>query len=313
LHLIVFEQPAEMLFINGLISEGRRTRFDPTAFLSPESTSRKECRRKSDGFRRMPISLYCTSCSRVSVSMDAWKTILQDAELTPGPEFRKIRKPPTPHTLDEFRDRDVLDAMKEHIAVLDRNGVVVAVNRAWVRYAEENGAGASIWGEGASYVQVCRRAAVSGELYAAQAAEGIQEVLGGWLEVFELEYPCHSPVRKQWFRMQVIPIGDPLRGVLVSHADITLQKETEEELKGLLENLKRAIQEVKTLRGLLPICASCKRIRDDQGYWRTLEQYLKEHTCADFSHSMCPSCVRRLYPEWAGKRGRNTCIESSRS
>jgi hypothetical protein len=61
--------------------------------------------------------------------------------------------------------------------------------------------------------------------------------------------------------------------------------------------LDQALARVKTLSGLLPICASCKRIRDDQGYWFQIESYLKRHTEADFSHGICPECVDRLYPE----------------
>ena len=61
--------------------------------------------------------------------------------------------------------------------------------------------------------------------------------------------------------------------------------------------LDRALASVKTLSGLLPICASCKRIRDDQGYWSQIESYLKRHTEADFSHGICPECAARLYPE----------------
>jgi hypothetical protein len=61
--------------------------------------------------------------------------------------------------------------------------------------------------------------------------------------------------------------------------------------------LDQALATAKTLSGLLPICASCKRIRDDQGYWSQIESYLRKHTEADFSHGLCPDCVVRLYPD----------------
>ena len=64
---------------------------------------------------------------------------------------------------------------------------------------------------------------------------------------------------------------------------------------------EKALKDVKVLRGLLPICASCKKIRDDQGYWSQIETYIKEHTEADFSHSICPGCAERLYPEFLKK------------
>ena len=58
---------------------------------------------------------------------------------------------------------------------------------------------------------------------------------------------------------------------------------------------------MKTLHGLLPICAHCKKIRDDQGYWASVETYLKRHTDVDFSHGLCPDCIRELYPDYADK------------
>jgi hypothetical protein len=54
---------------------------------------------------------------------------------------------------------------------------------------------------------------------------------------------------------------------------------------------------VKTLSGLLPICASCKKIRDDSGYWTQVEVYVRDHTEADFTHSICPECAKKLYPD----------------
>ena len=62
--------------------------------------------------------------------------------------------------------------------------------------------------------------------------------------------------------------------------------------------LERALSEIKRLRGILPICAECKRIRDDAGYWHQVELYIREHSEAEFSHSICPDCMRKLYPEF---------------
>lgn len=63
------------------------------------------------------------------------------------------------------------------------------------------------------------------------------------------------------------------------------------------KEIKRALSEVKTLSGLLPMCASCKKIRDDKGYWNRLEAYIHEHTDVKFSHGICPDCIRELYPD----------------
>ena len=76
-------------------------------------------------------------------------------------------------------------------------------------------------------------------------------------------------------------------------ADLTNEKEKAEKL---VEQLEQALKELKTLSGLLPICSSCKKIRDDQGYWHQVESYIEEHTQAEFSHSLCPECMNQLFP-----------------
>ena len=80
--------------------------------------------------------------------------------------------------------------------------------------------------------------------------------------------------------------------------DITEQRLNEEERERLILELQEAISDVKTLSGLLPICCSCKKIRDDRGYWNQIEAYIKDHSEAEFSHSICPDCAKRLYPEF---------------
>ncbi|MFH0823678.1 MAG: response regulator, partial [Pseudomonadota bacterium] len=81
------------------------------------------------------------------------------------------------------------------------------------------------------------------------------------------------------------------------HREIQERKRAEEEKERLIGRLQGALAEVKRLSGLLPICASCKKIRDDKGYWRQIEAYIRDHSEADFSHSICPECAKRLYPE----------------
>lgn len=68
-----------------------------------------------------------------------------------------------------------------------------------------------------------------------------------------------------------------------------------------LDQLREALNNIKTLKGLLPICASCKKIRDDKGYWTNLELYIRENSDAVFTHGLCPECVDRLYPELKNK------------
>jgi PAS domain S-box-containing protein len=77
--------------------------------------------------------------------------------------------------------------------------------------------------------------------------------------------------------------------------DITERKRAEQEREQLIEALQEALANIKTLRGLLPICASCKKIRDDSGYWSQIEAYVQAHSDAVFSHGICPDCAKRLY------------------
>lgn len=80
---------------------------------------------------------------------------------------------------------------------------------------------------------------------------------------------------------------------------IDQRKEAEAAQEKLILELQKALTEVKTLSGLLPICANCKKIRDDQGYWNQIESFLAAHANLLFSHSICPECIRALYPEIA--------------
>ena len=74
------------------------------------------------------------------------------------------------------------------------------------------------------------------------------------------------------------------------------RKNAELRQERLIAELRNAMDKIKTLGGLLPICANCKRIRDDKGYWNLLESYIKEHSGAEFSHGICPPCMAQLYP-----------------
>jgi DNA-binding NtrC family response regulator len=79
------------------------------------------------------------------------------------------------------------------------------------------------------------------------------------------------------------------------------RKRVEEEREKLILELQDALANVKKLSGLLPICSSCKKIRDDMGYWNQLEKYLLEHSDVKLSHGLCPDCTKNLYPEYYDK------------
>jgi len=76
---------------------------------------------------------------------------------------------------------------------------------------------------------------------------------------------------------------------------IDIRKARERELVERHQQLEQALKEVKVLRGLIPICFSCKKIRDDQGYWHTIEAYIQAHSEVDFSHGLCPECMDKRF------------------
>jgi hypothetical protein len=76
----------------------------------------------------------------------------------------------------------------------------------------------------------------------------------------------------------------------------------EDDRKNLVEKLQKRLAQVKGLRGIIPICSSCKKIRDDNGFWYEIELYIASKSQAEFSHSICPDCEEELYPEYTKKR-----------
>lgn len=84
-----------------------------------------------------------------------------------------------------------------------------------------------------------------------------------------------------------------------THLELRQQKRA---LTSKVDELRQALDHIKTLRGILPICANCKKIRNDQGYWKQVETYLSEHTEVLFTHGICPDCVKKLYPRFCDEK-----------
>jgi len=82
-----------------------------------------------------------------------------------------------------------------------------------------------------------------------------------------------------------------------ANQDITEQKKAEEQREKLIVELKDAASQIKTLTGLLPVCSYCKKIRDDEGNWELMEKYIRRHSEADFSHGVCPECLKKYFPD----------------
>ena len=142
----------------------------------------------------------------------------------------------------EALNQSVLGSLASHIAVLDRDGKIIAVNEAWKRFAYENGIHADASGVGANYLDVCRCSQARNDDETRKALNGIQAVLEGTLPDFVLEYSCHSPREKRWFLMSVTPLLGERAGAVVSHTNITERKRIEEALQESEERLELAME-----------------------------------------------------------------------
>ncbi len=114
-------------------------------------------------------------------------------------------------------------------------------------------------------------------------------------EVFEMEYRLRRyDGEYRWIFDRGVPFKDEqgnFGGYIGSCIDITDSVEARRLV------LREHEYEITRLRGMLPICSSCKKIRDDKGYWNQIEVYIKEHSDAEFSHGICPECIKKLYPD----------------
>jgi hypothetical protein len=103
------------------------------------------------------------------------------------------------------------------------------------------------------------------------------------------------------FALWLVGMTGLIFGARNLRAHLLARQRAEAERERLIAELREALANVKTLKGLIPICSSCKKVRDDKGYWTQLESYLAQHSEAEFSHGLCVDCMRKLYPDYSGK------------
>jgi len=117
---------------------------------------------------------------------------------------------------------------------------------------------------------------------------------GGQALAFENRYMCKDGSYR-WFLWNAV--RDSTETIIYSVArDITASKRAEHERDKLVKELQAALAEVKTLQAILPICSYCRKIRDDENYWHTVENYISQHTASRFTHGICPSCLTKELP-----------------
>jgi hypothetical protein len=188
----------------------------------------------------------------------------------------------------------VLETLPVGVWIMDPTG----------RITHGNPAGRRIWG-GARYVGpeqfgeykgwwADTGARIAPEEWA--AARAIQKGETSIDEVIDIE--CFDGTRKTILNSALPLRGDDgtILGAIIINQDISDRRRGELERDRLLAHLQEALGQVHTLSGLLPICAGCKKIRDDAGQWQSIESYVGSRSTVEFSHGFCPDCVERLYP-----------------
>ena len=136
----------------------------------------------------------------------------------------------------------VLASLTSNVAVLDREGRIIAVNESWTRFASENGASPETSGEGASYAAVCHKAAAAGAPEALALWAGIQQILEGARASFTVEYRLGGSARERWFQMMAVPLLRPEGGAVVSHTEVTERRRAELEAQRSRQELAHTLR-----------------------------------------------------------------------
>lgn len=138
--------------------------------------------------------------------------------------------------------RGVIDSLMHEVAVIDASGAVVAVNRRWQAFAQENGGRFDALSVGANYLEVTRVAADAGDVYARRALDGLRAILSGQQKEFAMEYPCDAPDCERWFLMYAARAEGSTPAIVVSHTDITERVQAESKLREATERLRELDQ-----------------------------------------------------------------------
>lgn len=137
--------------------------------------------------------------------------------------------------------KTIVDSISAHVAILDADGRILETNRAWEEFGQSNGMPENYRFLGVNYLNICDQGSRESEDEASQVGQGIRQVLTGELDEFLTQYPCHSPQRKQWYAVRVVPYRDDdrERKVIVTHENITPFIEAQEKLKVKEMELRR--------------------------------------------------------------------------
>jgi hypothetical protein len=198
----------------------------------------------------------------------------------------------------------VLEALPVGVWIMDRTG----------RITHGNAAGHRIWG-GARYIGPAEFGQYkgwwsdTGRPIAAEDWAAARAIAKGETSLDEvIDIQCFDGSRKTILN-SALPLRNSvgeITGAIIINQDITERRRSELERERLVTQLQAALAHVHTLSGLLPICAGCKKIRDETGDWRSVEAYVESRSTVQFSHGFCPDCEARLTPVWEARPGQDT-------
>ena len=257
---IIGKQSIEIFFPKGFIEAGKLPQLISELISKERVPYEGEMVRKDSS--RFPAQILLTLTKDKNSKVVGFIEIVQD--LTESKRAEEVLQS------SEAYLRKIIEKNADGIIIVERNGVVCFTNPA----AE------ALWGRKAEELR--------GQLF------GFPAVVGETTEVDIIRRGGETRAAE----MRVVEMDwEGKSSCLASVRDITERKQAEEERKKMILQLQDALEKVKTLSGLLPICSFCKRIRDDNGYWNKIETYIEAHSEAEFSHSMCQECARKHYPK----------------
>lgn len=201
----------------------------------------------------------------------------------------------------------ILDALPANTALLDRQGILVAVNQAWRNSADRNGLAAAYnFGIGSDYLAICELACLSPESGSDEVARGIRAVLSGASPHFSVEYPCHTGQQQRWFLMTVSPLGDGPQGAVIMHMEVTQKYIAEQSLRDSDAQFRQMADNIRDIFFLV-----------DASNWRVLYvspayEEIIGHSCASlyadsdaWTSAMLPDERARLAAAYASHRQRS--------
>ena len=187
---------------------------------------------------------------------------------------------------------NIVDTVREPLLVLDDNLRVISANRSFYRgfrVSPEESEGRLVYELGNNQWDIPK------------LRELLEEILpqNTTFDDFEVEHEFNVIGRRVMLlnARRLYRKTNQTQMILLAFEDVTERKRMEDALLQEKERLQEALNEIKKLSGLLPICSVCKNIRDDKGYWNQIESYISDHSEAVFNHSLCAECAKKLYPD----------------